>query len=160
MQKGINPAPAKKGFTIIELLVVVSIIAVLTGIVLVNVTIYINRGKDSAAKGNLSSMVTNGAVFYGTSGNYTNFFTGTNPATITTTADCAGDNGFVRPCQALISAGYTSIDVSCAGTSCTSGTTGWCAMVTKKADTNTFCVDSSGSKIDKPAGSCASGVCS
>ena len=38
-----------KGFTIIELLVVVAIIAVLTGIVLVNVTSYITKGRDAAA---------------------------------------------------------------------------------------------------------------
>ena len=44
-----------KGFTIIELIVVIAIIAVLATIVLVNVTQYINRGKDAAIKGNLSS---------------------------------------------------------------------------------------------------------
>lgn len=60
-----------KGFTIIELLVVVAIIAVLTGIVLVNVTSYINKGKDSAVQGNLSSLLTNQAVYYDTNGSYT-----------------------------------------------------------------------------------------
>ena len=44
-----------KGFTIIELLVVIAIIAVLAAIVLVNVTQYINKGKDAAIKGNLTS---------------------------------------------------------------------------------------------------------
>ena len=42
-----------KGFTIIELLVVIAIIAVLASIVLVNVSNYISKGKDAAAKGNL-----------------------------------------------------------------------------------------------------------
>jgi len=54
----------KKGFTIIELIVVIAIIAVLASIVLVNVTQYINKGKDSAVIGNLSSMVTNAAIYY------------------------------------------------------------------------------------------------
>ena len=54
----------KKGFTIIELLVVIAIIAVLAAVVLVNVTQYISKGKDAAAKGNLSSLMTSGAVYY------------------------------------------------------------------------------------------------
>ena len=53
-----------KGFTIIELLVVVAIIAVLAAIVLVNVTGYINQGKNAAIKGNLATVLTNAAVFY------------------------------------------------------------------------------------------------
>jgi prepilin-type N-terminal cleavage/methylation domain-containing protein len=52
------------GFTIIELIVVIAIIAVLASIVLVNVTSYINKGKDAAAEGNLASLITNGAVWY------------------------------------------------------------------------------------------------
>ena len=66
MVKKIN----QKGFTIIELLVVVAIIAVLAAIVLVNVTAYINQGKNAAIKGNLATVLTNGAVFYDTNGNY------------------------------------------------------------------------------------------
>jgi prepilin-type N-terminal cleavage/methylation domain-containing protein len=148
----------QKGFTIIELLVVVAIIAVLTGIVLVNVTSYINKGKDAAMKGNLSTMLTNGAVFYSNNGNYTNFTTSTtSPKTVA--ADCAGNSGFNGPCLALLNAGYTSITFTCAGTSCTSAATGWCAMVTQKASTNTYCVDSTGNKLDKASGTCAAGVC-
>jgi prepilin-type N-terminal cleavage/methylation domain-containing protein len=39
-----------KGFTIIELIVVIAIIAVLAAIVLTNVTQYIGKGKDAAIK--------------------------------------------------------------------------------------------------------------
>jgi len=53
-----------KGFTIIELIVVIAIIAVLAAIVLVNVTQYINKGKDASIKGNLSSMMTIAASYY------------------------------------------------------------------------------------------------
>ncbi|MCX6721887.1 MAG: prepilin-type N-terminal cleavage/methylation domain-containing protein, partial [Candidatus Staskawiczbacteria bacterium] len=49
----------QKGFTIIELIVVIAIIAVLAGIVLVNVTSYINKSRNAAVKGNLSTMLTN-----------------------------------------------------------------------------------------------------
>ncbi|OGZ73040.1 MAG: hypothetical protein A2908_01795 [Candidatus Staskawiczbacteria bacterium RIFCSPLOWO2_01_FULL_38_12b] len=64
MQKIINSSRNKKGFTIIELLVVVAIIAVLTGIVLVNVTQYIGKSKNANIKGNMSTILTNAAVYY------------------------------------------------------------------------------------------------
>jgi len=62
----------QKGFTIIELIVVIAIIAVLAAIVLVNVTQYINKGKDSAIKGNMASITTAAAVFFSTNSNYLN----------------------------------------------------------------------------------------
>jgi len=46
----------KKGFTIIELIVVIAIIAILAAIVLVNVTVYINKAKDARIKSDLASM--------------------------------------------------------------------------------------------------------
>ena len=52
------------GFTIIELIVVIAIIAVLATIVLVNVTSYINKGKDSSIKGNMANMMTIAAAYY------------------------------------------------------------------------------------------------
>lgn len=115
-----------KGFTIIELLVVVAIIAVLTGIVLVNVTSYINKGKDAAIKGNLSTILTNGAVFYDTNASYTGF--------------CA-DATVTAPQAAILAAGGVStctVDV---------GNTAWCACSTLKVTSgNVFCVDSTGYK--------------
>ena len=54
----------QRGFTIIELIVVIAIIAVLAAIVLVNVTQYIAKGKDASIKGNMSSMATMAAAWY------------------------------------------------------------------------------------------------
>ena len=51
-------------FTIIELLVVVAIVSVLTGIVLVNVTGYMNKGKNAAIKGSLDSLYKNVVIYY------------------------------------------------------------------------------------------------
>ena len=59
-----------KGFTIIELIVVIAIIAVLAAIVLVNVTSYINKGKDAAIKGNMAQMATQAATIYAETGSY------------------------------------------------------------------------------------------
>ena len=95
-----------KGFTIIELLVVVAIIAVLTGIVLVNVTSYINKGKDAAIKGNLSTVLTNSAVYYDASGSYispSDFCTTSNftvPETAILSAN-GGDAGTGSRCIAI-----------------------------------------------------------
>lgn len=76
----------QKGFTIIELIVVIAIIAVLAAIVLVNVTSYIAKGKDSAIKSNLGTIKTNAAAYYDqqTTPTYVNFVNSimyTNPAT-------------------------------------------------------------------------------
>jgi Tfp pilus assembly protein PilE len=62
-----------KGFTIIELIVVIAIIAVLAAIVLVNVTQYIAKGKDASIKGNMASIATIAAAYYD---NNTSSYTG------------------------------------------------------------------------------------
>lgn len=64
-----------KGFTIIELLVVIAIIAVLAAVVLVNVTGYINKGKDAAIKANMSTITTAAAAFYDDNSTFVNMET-------------------------------------------------------------------------------------
>lgn len=59
-----NKMNKNKGFTIIELIVVIAIIAVLAAIVLVNVTQYIAKSKDSAIRANLASAMTASAIYY------------------------------------------------------------------------------------------------
>jgi prepilin-type N-terminal cleavage/methylation domain-containing protein len=161
-----------KGFTIIELLVVVAIIAVLTGIVLVNVTAYISRGRDAAARGNLASMLTNGAVFYDTNSNFTNFI-GANATSGNYAAAAACTTGaatFTSPCSALTSTtaatGYTftyACSTGAAAANCSSGAVqNWCGWITLKNGGNHFCVDSTGAKINNATVTCAAatGICS
>lgn len=125
-----------KGFTIIELIVVIAIIAVLAAIVLVNVTAYINKGKDAAARGNLATLMTNGATYFDANSNYTAFGASSGASAVNT---------------ALATAGYTeTYAYNAAGTG---GTPDWCAVVTLK-NTNTFCVDSTGAKLEKSGGTC------
>lgn len=117
------------GFTIIELLVVVAIIAVLTGIVLVNVTAYINKGKDAAVKANLSTALTDGAVYYDDNGDYDTFCTDYIAAT--------------KPIYEAI------VDAVVTAPTCTvkADDTAWCACsILKVTSGNTFCVDSTGAK--------------
>jgi len=119
-----------KGFTIIELLVVVAIIAVLAAIVLVNVTGYINQGKNAAIKGNLATVLTNGAVYYDANNDYDAF--------------CASA-GFTAPSAAITGADGTAVCVE------STDDTAWCACSTMNVTGDepagtTFCVDSTGTK--------------
>ena len=120
-----------KGFTIIELIVVIAIIAVLATIVLVNVTGYINKGKDAAIKGNLSSLLTNSAVWLDTNAVYTGF-----------KANTATGCGVAGPIAlAITAAGGTLV--------CGETATAWCGCSVEKVDSAKFyCVDSTGAKIE------------
>jgi len=119
-----------KGFTIIELLVVIAIIAVLAAIVLVNVTSYINRGRNAAIKGNLSTILTNAAVYFDTNSSYSGF---------------CGTANFTGPQAAITGAGGTAVcEVN-------TGNTAFCACSTMNVTTaeptgTTFCIDSDGTK--------------
>ena len=147
-----------RGFTIIELIVVIAIIAVLAAIVLVNVTQYIGKGRDAAAEGNLATMLTNGAVFYDTNSTFTNFTPAGAAGAVTTIAAgtaCAGNSGFATPCTAITSAAATgyAVNYACglgtvntASVACTTASvTNWCASITLKSG-STYCVDSTGNK--------------
>jgi prepilin-type N-terminal cleavage/methylation domain-containing protein len=57
------------GFTLIELIVVIAIIAVLSGIILFSVTQYIGKGKDANVSGNLAILIPAGEVYYNSNGN-------------------------------------------------------------------------------------------
>jgi len=134
---------SKKGFTIIELIVVIAIIAVLAGIVLINVTQYINKGKNAAIEGNLSTLLTDSATYFDTT-------TGGTGAT-------------------FIASSYKS-DVSAAITNAGGSlnvfgdpaSQAWCGssstLAAGSTPASTFCVDSTGYKGVLGSGKCATGV--
>lgn len=129
-----------KGFTIVELLVVIAIIAVLTGIVLSNVTSYINSSKDAAIKGNLSTVLTNGSVYYDDpargNGSYAGF---------------CGDVGYTIPSLAI-----TAIDNMIQNCNVDVSGTAWCACSTLKSTAgDVFCVDNTGVKKTVSLTDCA-----
>lgn len=111
----------QKGFTIIELIVVIAIIAVLAGIVLVNVTSYINKGKNVAIQGNMASLMTAEAV------NFDNY---------ATYMDATGSSSYTT---AVTNAGGTSVNYG------RNGATGWCLKAILVGG-GTWCVDSTGYK--------------
>ena len=125
-----------KGFTIIELIVVIAIIAVLATIVLVNVTGYINKGKDASIKGNMATIMTNAAVYFdGTGAGDYDGFEGTDlykgPATAITTANAAPV--------------YLDDGTATAGAFC---------VTAALKDSTTYCVDSTGFKGAKATDKC------
>jgi len=127
-----------KGFTIIELIVVIAIIAVLAAIVLVNVTQYISKGKDSAIKGNMSSMATIAAGVYDT--NSSSFL----------------DDDTTGPHLALAvtpswMAGVTAIESSDGQSAVANvriSASAWCIQTTLNETGKFWCADSTGYKGD------------
>lgn len=131
-----------KGFTIIELLVVVAIIAVLAAIVLVNVTGYINQGKNAAVKGNLSTILTNAAVHYEGAGNYASFCTSAG----VTAPSAAVDSALTLTAGTTAALCHPSVAANPIGAN-----NGWCTCSTLKATSaeptgSTFCIDYTGYK--------------
>lgn len=127
-----------RGFTIIELIVVIAIIAVLASIVLVNVTQYVNKGKNSAIKGNLSTLLTNSAVYFDT-------YPTTN-----------GDDFIADVSQGCGAGGTIASAIGNAGGTLTcfadDDTQDWCGYSNTLSAGSTaagfFCVDGKGNKIE------------
>ena len=108
-----------KGFTIIELVVVIAIIAVLSAIVMVNVTSYIAKSKDSAIKGNMRSMAVDSIKYYDVS----------LPTYVGLCQDTA--SGFASAYGAIITT-----------KTCNAIAQSWCACAQSVVDTaKWFCVD-------------------
>ena len=133
----------QKGFTIIELIVVIAIIAVLVAIVLVNVTQYITKGKNAAIKGNLSSAMTMAATYFdGTPDGTGALFVGSSAVTNVKNAVEAANIGSTLTTGASTLAANIQQWCLCAPEIPTSGTV-------------TFCVDGLGAKVENTTGACS-----
>ena len=131
----------QKGFTIIELIVVIAIIAILAGIVLVNVSGYLNKSKDAAMIEEMHTLQTDAIANVNSSGIY--------PVTATLCATSAG-NGFGAEWGAITSV-YTATAVTACSVNSVANTDGsavgtkWCACVKEfNAATTYWCIDSTG----------------
>lgn len=136
----------EKGFTLIELIVVIAIIAVLSGIVLFSVTQYINKGKDSSISGNLVVLIPAGEVFYNGSNSYQGFC-GSNVVT-----------NAIAQMPANSSASCYDISANPAGVCCSEKSPNydaWAACAREFTDkTKAYCVDSRGVKKEICNSSC------
>ncbi len=148
-KKNISKLVGDKGFTIIELIVVIAIIAVLAAIVLVNVTQYINKSKNAAITGNMSTLLINAAAYF--EGDSTR--TGNGFASDATVG--CGAAGPIALAVKAANGGTSGTVPTCFG----NGTQRWCGsakMLSGGTFTN-FCVDSTGYKGELGAtNSCSS----
>lgn len=136
-----------KGFTLIELMVSIAIIAVLSSIVMFSVSQYINKGKDSNISGNLAVLIPAGEVYYNF--NDANYGTGY-------TGFCA--SGPVTNALSQISLPAENLNCS-TGLCCNVSLSGdaWAACAQQFTDnTKAFCVDSRGVKKEIDNNACIS----
>jgi len=137
-----------RGFTLIELIIVVAIIAILSGLILFSVTQYINKGKDSNISGNLSVLIPAGEVFYdGNSNSYTGF------CDLGVNGNSVLKNAIIQMPQNLN--GDCTDNV--AGICCYAVSQVWAACAQEFVDTSkAYCVDSRGMKEEIDNSSCTS----
>lgn len=125
------------GFTVIELIVVIAILAVLSTIVAVNVKSYLLKARESAIKGNMYSIVSGAVVFFDKEKKWNNVFSNTNnPSAIIA----------MGAIQRIISPNMVSYALK-------SDNSSWCVcspllqetiVISGSSPVNTYCVDSSG----------------
>jgi len=131
------------GFTFIELLVAVAIIAVLSSIILFTIIQYIDRGKDANIKGNLAVLVSSGEVYY----NANQRVNGTGYS-----GYC--DSSVVETAKNEIPKHSGSV-----GIYCSDGESEWAACAQLFVDDGyAFCVDSRGVKKEIDNSQCVSGL--
>lgn len=136
----------KKGFTLMELLVVISIIGVLTTIVLLALAQARDKGADGAIKSNLSNARSQAEVFYNTNT--------ANPLSYAQVCETGPVGGaqtigsfIVEASKSSASAGVYSIDAAggLGQVTCNQSANAWAAEAPTRTDGNEFwCVDSTG----------------
>lgn len=134
----------KSGFTLIELIVSVFIIAVLSTIILVSITQYINKGKDADVSALLSTLIPAGETFYSSHGD-------TYVDTVNSQDFCTSSDAIAIFKKIPIPPGRSGnvCDNEHFGSGCDEPAGGdrWMACAQKLTDpTKAFCVDSRGVK--------------
>ena len=137
----------KKGFTTIELVVVIAIIAILAAIIMVNVSQYRNKGRNSAIRADLGTLYTKGVEYFTKNGNYAGFCTSPDAGGFVGTAINVANVGGHFSCNCDIDA-------------CGEGSSTWCACSPEFETSDTsagsvFCADSTGVKKEAADTTCA-----
>ncbi len=158
----------KKGFTLLELLVVVAIIGILTSIVIVSLTASKAKGIDGGIQSELVHARNQIELYYAANGNYgTAYFTfppvtnyGRCGRLVNSFLDTSNANGAIAASAAktasiLDNAGKLSNGTDLTNTNCVSTASTWAISVPLKTDSSySWCVDSTGaSRKVQPLGS-------
>ena len=115
---------SSRGFTIIELIVVIAIIAVLAGIVMINVAGYITKSKDAAIRSDLSNIALGMGACYAETGTYVSC-SGSTHVQQNLLTDIATKNGGTAPTFGTPTASAYCVSAkwaSSASTTCVSST--------------------------------------
>lgn len=134
--------PSPKGFTLVELLVVVAILGVLTSIVLVSLTTANSRGKDGAVRENMANLRTQGQLYYNDNSNY-----GSNGSNPVNSADCTSGIGGTVFSDTRITKQIAAITFANGGGGVVCNVAAFgagYAMSAKLPSGNYFCIDSNG----------------
>ena len=145
------------GFTLIELIVVIMIIAILSGIIMFAVGKYIDKGKDSNVAGKLAILIPAGEVFYNVENTYVDFCNPNTNSALKNAILQMPDQSSGAPCY---SASITST-TNPKGVCCHVASDGnsWAACARKFATpANYYCVDSRGIKKEVTGGTCSADI--
>jgi prepilin-type N-terminal cleavage/methylation domain-containing protein len=150
----------RKGFTLLELLVVVAIIGILSAVIMAALNNANTKGKDAAIKSNLKNAITQGEIFYATNTVALNSYTN-----VCNAGPIGGANTVYNlvlaaaKASALASYGIDNVPAASASVAtCNDTAGGWAAEVPlKSAGANQmWCVDSTGKSVQTAGSTLAS----
>jgi len=143
-----NFVPKKGGFTLVELLIVIAILALLTTIIISGTNSARIKAKDAAIKEDLSSLRSGGELWNNTNGTYAGFC-------VDNDCNCALCSIDWKNICSAIKTQNSGKAVNC---TFSAGNAGWCASSQFVGSSKYYCVDST-NKAQTQDTACSAGVC-
>lgn len=135
----------KKGFTLLELLVVVAIIAILVSVTLVALSDSRNKGADAAVKSNLNTIRGQSELFYSNNDNSFLPIGGSTFGIATCPVYNASGTNMLSKDKTIADAIAEAVKRGSNGSSCYNSGLNWAIAVGLKTNANTsWCIDSGG----------------
>ena len=143
----------QKGFTLLELLVVIAVIGILAAVIMASVNSARGKSADSAIKSQMNSIRNQAQLFVDTNGTFGSFTSGACPSSANTTSTTTAvfydtEVKKVTEASGLRTGGSlqgTGATATTSLTACASNGTSWVAAVVLKTSTSqAWCVDAAG----------------